>query len=45
VGLEDDFAIRRHGQSIAIGQREGAVIVQDRIEIFNPERVDGPVED
>lgn len=42
--LEDDFAIGRHWQSIAIGQRQRSVVIQHRIEIFNPEGVDWSVE-
>ena len=39
VRLEDDLAIGRHGQPVAVGQRQRPVIIQHRVEILDPQRV------
>lgn len=42
--FENDFTRRRHIQSIAIGQRQCFVVVQHRIQVLDPDTVDGAVE-
>jgi hypothetical protein len=43
VHFKNDFAINSHRYTIAIGQSESFVIVQDGIEIFNPNGIDWTV--
>ena len=42
VRLENDFAQVGHGHAVSVGQRQRPVVVQHRVEIFDPHRVDGP---
>ncbi len=44
VGFKDDLAVRGHGQSVAVGQCKRSVVVEDRVEIFDPEGIDRSVE-
>ena len=39
VRLEDDLAVVRHGQPVAVGQRQRSVVVQHRVEVLDPQRV------
>ena len=38
LGLEDEFDLGRHGESVSISQGEGFVIVQDGVQVLNPLR-------
>ena len=37
--LEDDLAVWRHGDTISVGESQGLVVVQDGVEILNPDGV------
>ena len=45
VRLEDDFAVRRHGQTVPVGQRQRPVVVQHRVEVLDPQRIHRAVQD
>ena len=42
--FKDDLRVGRHGNTIAIGQSQRFVVVQHRVEILNPDGVDGTVQ-
>ena len=44
VRLEDDFTERRHGNTISVSQRESFVVVQNGVQILNPDGVHWPVQ-
>ena len=41
--LEHHLDVVRHGHAVAVRQRQDLVVVQDRVQILDPDRVDGPV--
>ena len=45
VGLEDDLAVWRHGDAVAVSQCERFVVVQHRVQILNPDGIHGTVQD
>ncbi len=42
--LKDDFAVGGHGDAVAVGQGQGLVVVQHRVEVLNPDGVHRPVQ-
>ena len=45
LDLEHDLDVVGHGDAIAVGERQDLVVVQDGVEILDPDGVDGPVGD
>ncbi len=41
--LEHDYDVGRHGNAVAIGQLEDTVVIEDGVEVLNPDRVHRPV--
>ena len=39
VRLKDDLAVGRHGDAISVGQSQGLVVVQHRVQVFNPDGI------
>ena len=39
VHLEDDLTVRRHDDTVSVRQRQRLVVVQDGVEVLNPDRV------
>ena len=44
VYLEDDLARGGHWDAVAVGERQSSVVVENRVEVLDPDRIDGPVE-
>ena len=44
VRLEHHLAVGRHGDAVAVGQRQRLVVVQHRVEVLDPDSVHGPVQ-
>lgn len=45
VWFENHFTVGGHGDAISVGQRQGFVVVQNWVEVLDPDGVNGPVED
>lgn len=45
VHLKNDLAVGRHRNSVAVGEGECLVVVQHRVQVLNPDCVDGAVQD
>ena len=44
VGLKDDFTVWGHWDTITIGQGQGLVVVQHRVEVLNPDGINWTVQ-
>lgn len=42
--LKDDFTERSHGDTISIGQSKGLVIIQNGIQVLNPNSIYGTIQ-
>lgn len=42
--LEDNLAVGGHWNSIAISQRQRAVIIQHRVQVLNPDGINWPIQ-
>lgn len=45
VGFKNHFAVGGHRDAISVGQRQGFVVVQNWVEVLNPDGVNRSVED
>ena len=45
VHLKDDLTLRRHRDTVAVSQRQRLIVVQDRVEILNPNGIHRAVQD
>lgn len=43
--LEDDLAARGHRDPVAVSQGQGLVVIEDGIQVLDPDGVDGAIED
>lgn len=43
--LEDDLAARGHRDPVTVGQRQGSVVIEDGVQVLDPDGVDRPVQD
>mmetsp|Transcript_82350 Transcript_82350/g.197524 ORF Transcript_82350/g.197524 Transcript_82350/m.197524 type:complete len:323 (-) Transcript_82350:85-1053(-) len=41
--LEHDAAVVRHGDAVVVGQRQDLVVIQDRVQVLDPNCVNGPI--
>lgn len=37
--LKDDLAVGGHGNAVTVGQGQGLVVIQDRVQVLNPDSV------